>query len=95
MHIDLKAGEANAGPAPLDLGQIQLPEFSAQQPQAQALNLASIHLPQTPQTPALDLGVLGDLSQMLAKVTQSSRQAGPEPEALDLHSVVKAAQGRR
>lgn len=89
------AGEAQAERERAELAAFLHIDLKLGSANAQPLNLASIHLPPAPQTPALDLGALGDLSQVLAKVTQSSRQPAPEPEALDLHSVVKAAQGRR
>ncbi|RQO62544.1 hypothetical protein DBR47_04795, partial [Paucibacter sp. KBW04] len=98
LHIDLKVNEANAESGAFDLGQIHLPGLSPAQElaAAQPMDLASLHLPQpTPATADLDLGALGDLGQMLAKVAQSSRQATPEPQALDLHRVAEAAQLRR
>ncbi|MEL4180447.1 hypothetical protein AABB87_16650, partial [Roseateles sp. PN1] len=99
LHIDLNVGLANAKSAAFDPTQIQIRELAPQQDastaQALELDLASIQLPPATPAPALDLGALGDLSQMLAKVAQTSRQAAPAPEALDLHRVAQAAQLRR
>ena len=99
LHINLNVSQANAKPAAFDPTQIQIRELAPQQEastaQALELDLASIQLPPAAPAAALDLGALGDLSQVLAKVAQSSRQAAPAPEALDLQRVAQAAQLRR
>ena len=98
LHIDLKVYEPNAESESFDLGRIQMPVLPPAQEFAgmQQLDFASLQLHQSSQaTPDLDLGALGELGQMLAKVAQSSRLSSPEPEALDLHLVAEAAQLRR